>query len=100
MWAISVRFLFGPRKCELTAYPDMINMIKLSFIPHACCWVHRRGQAQGLLAMYATSRLACTDFVNDGLVLSRTLVPYVYMMDEGTVHRLKLWRHCIASLFM
>ncbi|THH20079.1 hypothetical protein EW146_g1181 [Bondarzewia mesenterica] len=30
---------------------DMINMIKLGFTPHACCWVHRRGQAQGLLAV-------------------------------------------------
>ncbi|KAI0917240.1 hypothetical protein AcV5_007761 [Taiwanofungus camphoratus] len=30
---------------------DMINMIKLGFSPHACCWVHRRGQAQGLLAI-------------------------------------------------
>lgn len=31
---------------------DMINMIKLGFIPHACCWVHRRGRAQALLAVY------------------------------------------------
>ncbi|KAF8645189.1 hypothetical protein AX16_008016 [Volvariella volvacea WC 439] len=30
---------------------DMINMIKLNFKPHACCWVHKRGQAQGLLAI-------------------------------------------------
>lgn len=30
---------------------DMINMLTLGFIPLACCWVHRRGQAQGLLAM-------------------------------------------------
>ena len=30
---------------------DMINMIKLGFTPRACCWVHRRGQAQGLLAV-------------------------------------------------
>ncbi|KAH7923839.1 hypothetical protein BV22DRAFT_1130346 [Leucogyrophana mollusca] len=30
---------------------DMINMIKLGFTPHACCWVHKRGQAQGLLAV-------------------------------------------------
>lgn len=31
---------------------DMMNMLKLDFVPHACCWVHRRGQAQGLLAMW------------------------------------------------
>ncbi|KZT25403.1 hypothetical protein NEOLEDRAFT_1065477 [Neolentinus lepideus HHB14362 ss-1] len=30
---------------------DMINMIKLGYVPNACCWVHRRGQAQGLLAV-------------------------------------------------
>ncbi|KAF8895489.1 peptidyl-prolyl cis-trans isomerase [Infundibulicybe gibba] len=30
---------------------DMINIIKLGFMPHSCCWVHRRGQAQGLLAI-------------------------------------------------
>ncbi|KAI9465600.1 hypothetical protein BJY52DRAFT_1245051 [Lactarius psammicola] len=30
---------------------DMINMIKLGFTPKACCWVHRRGQAQGILAV-------------------------------------------------
>ncbi|KAK7469279.1 Peptidyl-prolyl cis-trans isomerase cyp15 [Stygiomarasmius scandens] len=30
---------------------DMINIIKLGYTPHACCWVHKRGQAQGLLAV-------------------------------------------------
>ncbi|KIP06199.1 hypothetical protein PHLGIDRAFT_73064 [Phlebiopsis gigantea 11061_1 CR5-6] len=30
---------------------DMINMIKLNYTPRTCCWVHRRGQAQGLLAI-------------------------------------------------
>lgn len=30
---------------------DMINIIKLGYTPHACCWVHRRGQAQALLAV-------------------------------------------------
>ncbi|KAJ7935674.1 hypothetical protein B0H13DRAFT_1949159 [Mycena leptocephala] len=30
---------------------DMINIIKLGYTPHCCCWVHRRGQAQGLLAI-------------------------------------------------
>ncbi|KAF9077741.1 hypothetical protein BDP27DRAFT_1311599 [Rhodocollybia butyracea] len=30
---------------------DMINIIKLGFTPHACCWVHKSGQAQGLLAV-------------------------------------------------
>lgn len=40
------------RRSSQTNLPtDMINMIKLGFTPHACCWVHRRGQAQGLLAV-------------------------------------------------
>ncbi|KXN88078.1 Peptidyl-prolyl cis-trans isomerase cyp15 [Leucoagaricus sp. SymC.cos] len=30
---------------------DMINIIKLGYVPHACCWVHRKGLAQGLLAV-------------------------------------------------
>ncbi|KAI0050418.1 peptidyl-prolyl cis-trans isomerase [Auriscalpium vulgare] len=30
---------------------DMINMIKLGYTPLACCWVHRRGQAQSILAV-------------------------------------------------
>ncbi|KAF9267395.1 hypothetical protein L218DRAFT_920202 [Marasmius fiardii PR-910] len=30
---------------------DMINIIKLGFTPHACCWAHGRGQAQGILAV-------------------------------------------------
>lgn len=34
---------------------DMINMLKLPYVPNTCCWVHRRGQAQGLLAMYVYS---------------------------------------------
>jgi peptidylprolyl isomerase domain and WD repeat-containing protein 1 len=30
---------------------DMITIIKLGYIPHACCWIHKRGQAQSLLAI-------------------------------------------------
>ena len=33
-------------------------MIKLGFTPRACCWVHRREQAQGLLAMSVVKRCA------------------------------------------
>ncbi|KAH9172813.1 hypothetical protein EDB89DRAFT_1905910, partial [Lactarius sanguifluus] len=35
---------------------DMINMIKLTL--KACCWVHRRGKAQGILAVYV---LCCSE---------------------------------------
>ncbi|KAG6820714.1 hypothetical protein H0H93_012767 [Arthromyces matolae] len=30
---------------------DMINIIKLGYVPLTCCWVHKSGQAQGLLAV-------------------------------------------------
>ncbi|XP_006462574.1 hypothetical protein AGABI2DRAFT_144125 [Agaricus bisporus var. bisporus H97] len=30
---------------------DMINIIKLDYIPHACCWVNRKGISQALLAV-------------------------------------------------
>ncbi|KAG2009572.1 peptidyl-prolyl cis-trans isomerase [Coprinopsis cinerea AmutBmut pab1-1] len=30
---------------------DMINIIKLGYTPLACCWVHKSGQAQGILAI-------------------------------------------------
>ena len=41
-------------KCVLS---DMINMLKLGFVPLTCCWVHRRGQAQALLAVYDNDAL-------------------------------------------
>lgn len=40
-----------------THHSDMINMVKLGFTPKSCCWVHRRGQAQSILAVFATSFL-------------------------------------------
>lgn len=45
---------YGSRNidCDSIGDADIINMMKLGYTPHACCWVHRRGQAQGLLAMY------------------------------------------------
>ncbi|KAF9582283.1 hypothetical protein BGW38_000407 [Lunasporangiospora selenospora] len=43
---------------------DMINMIKLDFVPSAICWVHKRGEAQ---AKVAISDEACPDIhVLDG----------------------------------
>ncbi|TFY78943.1 hypothetical protein EWM64_g5067 [Hericium alpestre] len=30
---------------------DLFNMIKLGFTPNACCWVHLKGEALGLLAV-------------------------------------------------
>ena len=42
----------------------MINMLKLGYTPGACCWVHKRGQVQGLLAMCVFSDL------HDGKILT------------------------------
>ena len=44
-------------------HADMINMIKLGYTPHACCWVHRRGQAQGLLAVYVGTSVRELDWL-------------------------------------
>lgn len=30
---------------------DLINMIKLGYTPRACCWVHKRGRADSMLAI-------------------------------------------------
>ncbi len=52
----------------------MINMIKLGYTPNTCCWVHRRGQAQGLLAVYV---FRCTFFygrINDFAAQSEAVV--------------------------
>ena len=38
-------------RCSVGWFIDMINIIKLGFVPKTCCWVHRSGQAQSLLAM-------------------------------------------------
>ncbi|KAB5595911.1 Peptidyl-prolyl cis-trans isomerase, cyclophilin-type protein [Ceratobasidium theobromae] len=36
---------------DVINFADMINMIKLDYTPKTACWVHRRGQAQALLAI-------------------------------------------------
>ncbi|KAF8516841.1 hypothetical protein BU17DRAFT_50542 [Hysterangium stoloniferum] len=50
---------------------DMINMINLDFRPLTCCWVHRKGQAQGLLAISdtATGCIRIYDGRGEGKVL-------------------------------
>jgi peptidylprolyl isomerase domain and WD repeat-containing protein 1 len=42
----------------------MINIIQLGYTPHCCCWVHRRGQAQGLLAVYVPANCDLSAFIN------------------------------------
>ncbi|KAK0570214.1 Peptidyl-prolyl cis-trans isomerase cyp15 [Tilletia horrida] len=41
----------GTAKIFDVANFDMINMIKLGYIPRACCWVHKKGRADSILAI-------------------------------------------------
>jgi peptidylprolyl isomerase domain and WD repeat-containing protein 1 len=41
--------------------PDLINILDLGFIPGTCYWVHRRGQAQALLAVCVVVVLAAIE---------------------------------------
>ncbi|PIL22477.1 hypothetical protein GSI_15165 [Ganoderma sinense ZZ0214-1] len=47
---------------------DTINILKLGYTPNACCWVHKRGQALGLLAISerGTSIIRLYDGRGDG----------------------------------
>jgi hypothetical protein len=68
MCSISVRPASSIQKfCVLMAYEDMINMLKLGYKPLACCWVHKRGQAQGLLAVCVQ-----TFFANSNPLITRS----------------------------
>ncbi|KIY45621.1 peptidyl-prolyl cis-trans isomerase [Fistulina hepatica ATCC 64428] len=52
---------------------DMINIINLDFQPLACCWVHPRGQAQGLIAIsdIEMGTIRIYDGRGDGTVLDK-----------------------------
>ncbi|KAE8259794.1 hypothetical protein A4X13_0g766 [Tilletia indica] len=41
----------GTAKIFDVANFDMINMIKLGYTPRACCWVHKKGRADSILAI-------------------------------------------------
>lgn len=70
----------------------MINMIKLGFTPLACCWVHQRGEAQGILAVYVASKNSSLNSINDYAVQINTVVQLDFTMLAVTV------LHCIQSL--
>jgi hypothetical protein len=64
---------------------DMINIIKLGFTPKACCWVHRRGQAQSILAMYDLPLItAVRHLAYDPSAQTNILVLSDYMMAAAT----------------
>lgn len=71
---------------------DMINMIKLGYIPSACCWVHRRGQAQGLLAVCVPlllSSMTLLTFHANIAALTPPMEPFICTM---VVEMESLWR--------
>ncbi|RHZ65105.1 hypothetical protein Glove_319g14 [Diversispora epigaea] len=43
---------------------DMINMMKLDYVPNSVCWVHKRGQAQTLVA--CSDQGSSTIYIYDG----------------------------------
>lgn len=47
---------------------DLINMIKLDFTPRACCWVHKRGRSDSILAVSeeGSTRIRLFDGRGDG----------------------------------
>ncbi|KDQ09914.1 hypothetical protein BOTBODRAFT_36728 [Botryobasidium botryosum FD-172 SS1] len=65
---------------------DMINMIKLGFTPLACCWIHKRGQAQALLAVSEkdSSTIRIYDGRGDG-----TPVEVIANLHRFPVHLIK-----------
>jgi peptidylprolyl isomerase domain and WD repeat-containing protein 1 len=40
----------------------MINMIKFEFTPRSVCWIHQKGQAQALIAVYVTCSYSALHF--------------------------------------
>ena len=77
----------------------MINIIKLGYVPHACCWVHGRGQVQGLLAMSVfTAFLASSPHFFVDLI--QNLEQYVSMMVAVATRLSSPSRVYIASQFM
>jgi hypothetical protein len=57
----------------------MIGMIKLGYTPLSCCWVHKRGQAQALLAMYVSPARIRRLHVNECAAQNSRQEPSGYM---------------------
>ncbi|KAF8319014.1 hypothetical protein DL93DRAFT_2053995 [Clavulina sp. PMI_390] len=64
---------------------DMINMMKLDFVPLTCCWVHKRGQAQSLLAISdsASGAIHIYDGRGNGTALEKVSI------HQAPVHLMK-----------
>jgi hypothetical protein len=77
----------------------MINMVKLGYRPNDCCWVHKRGQAQGLLAVYVPPFTSSPWYVNDAVVQMLELELSGCTMHAVTANLWWLLTSCIDSLF-
>lgn len=76
----------------------MINMIKLGYTPNTCCWMHKRGEALGLLAMFALLLETSPRRINDGLALKRVQALFGYTTVVAMGNPWKLLTTYIARL--
>ncbi|BGP11452.1 Peptidyl-prolyl cis-trans isomerase cyp15 [Rhodotorula toruloides] len=70
---------------------DMINILKLSYVPRACCWVHNRNDGRILLAVseYDSSAIRIYDGRGDGKplhTLSSMHRQSVHLMAYNSLH--------------
>ncbi|CAH1760740.1 5030_t:CDS:10 [Entrophospora sp. SA101] len=76
---------------------DMINMIKLNYVPNSVCWIHRSGQAQPLVACsdHDSGNIYIYDGRGDGQPLHRILTMHsspVHVMAYNELY------HCVVSV--
>ena len=45
--------------CKFDTIQDMINMVKVDFVPTVCEWIHAKGSPKALLAVYVRMSSLC-----------------------------------------
>ncbi|CAG8560024.1 9235_t:CDS:10 [Diversispora eburnea] len=75
---------------------DMINMMKLDYVPNSVCWVHKRGQAQSLVA--CSDQSSSTIYIYDGRG-TETPLHTISNMHSHPVHLMAYNEkyHCVVS---
>ena len=77
----------------------MINMLKLDYVPNACCWVHRRGQALGILAVYVFFDPSRVGLLTHCAAQNVKRESSAYTMVGGMASRSKRSKSCIGSRY-
>ena len=95
-------YLASTRSDPPLHHKDMINMIKLTFMPKACCWVHRRGQAQGILAAYTPPSYCRGKMLTKTRCSGRNRLLGLFdcTMVVGMEIHWRRWKSCIDFLFI